>query len=311
MCTWVRTFFIASLLLLFCLEAWRWVTKLRWRRKDCQRFLESGISIRSVFTLNFRCQKILHQKKELTMAVHISENNKSHNNIIRYATGCSWAEEENTPLAWFELKKLNCNLRISPPSFFKHSPYFPHPIATTDTKIMSALFNFSSLLTVLLLMICTCTYLREMRPTIFDPNVEPQVLRVLPEFEPMMPHTPPLNNHCKAAFLHSTLTAFFLVFFLLNTKTYFFSWTPKLCLAIPKFTQANGQPPGPIPHNKRDGFSGFFWKLSRIGERLSPYVSASCLLMGLHVLFFKWWIDWWFGEIVWWIRKRGIIRIVW
>ena len=51
--------------------------------------------------------------------------------------------------------------------------------------------------------------------------------------------------------------------------------------------QANGQPPGPIPHTKRNGMSGFFWKLSRIGERLSPYVGASCLLMGLHVLFFK------------------------
>jgi hypothetical protein len=33
---------------------------------------------------------------------------------------------------------------------------------------MSAIFDFSSLLTVLLLLICTCTYLRELRPTIFD-----------------------------------------------------------------------------------------------------------------------------------------------
>ena len=33
---------------------------------------------------------------------------------------------------------------------------------------MSAIFNFSSLLTVLLLVICTCAYLRDLRPTIFD-----------------------------------------------------------------------------------------------------------------------------------------------
>ena len=36
---------------------------------------------------------------------------------------------------------------------------------------MSALFDFSSLLTVLLLLICTVTYLRELRPTIFDGSV--------------------------------------------------------------------------------------------------------------------------------------------
>ncbi|KAL3810199.1 LOW QUALITY PROTEIN: hypothetical protein ACHAXA_001620 [Cyclostephanos tholiformis] len=33
---------------------------------------------------------------------------------------------------------------------------------------MSAIFDFSSLLTCLLLLIATCTYLRDMRPTIFD-----------------------------------------------------------------------------------------------------------------------------------------------
>lgn len=33
---------------------------------------------------------------------------------------------------------------------------------------MSAIFDFSSLLTVILFLICTCAYLRDMRPTIFD-----------------------------------------------------------------------------------------------------------------------------------------------
>ena len=38
---------------------------------------------------------------------------------------------------------------------------------------------------------------------------------------------------------------------------------------------------------KRTGVTGFFWKMSRIGERLSPYVGASCAIMAIHLLFFK------------------------
>mmetsp|Transcript_19898 Transcript_19898/g.37729 ORF Transcript_19898/g.37729 Transcript_19898/m.37729 type:complete len:89 (-) Transcript_19898:204-470(-) len=88
---------------------------------------------------------------------------------------------------------------------------------------MSAIFDFSSLLTVLLLLICTCAYIREMRPTIFDP--------------------------------------------------------------APPTAQQDGQPPPGLP--KREGISGFLWKLSRIGERLSPYVGAGCVIMALHILLFK------------------------
>lgn len=83
---------------------------------------------------------------------------------------------------------------------------------------MSAIFNFSSLITVLLLLICTTAYLREMRPAIFDGGM----------------------------------------------------------------VQEPGQ-----PLIKRPGLSGFCWKLSRIGERLSPFVSVSCILMAIHVLFVK------------------------
>mmetsp|Transcript_17549 Transcript_17549/g.23206 ORF Transcript_17549/g.23206 Transcript_17549/m.23206 type:complete len:84 (-) Transcript_17549:426-677(-) len=83
---------------------------------------------------------------------------------------------------------------------------------------MSAIFDFSSLLTVLLLLICTCAYVRDMRPTIFDGG--------------------------------------------------------------------EVQEPGK-PLMKRPGISGILWKLSRIGERLSPYVGASCAIMALHLLFFK------------------------
>uniref|UniRef100_A0A8D0GFE5 Protein kish n=1 Tax=Sphenodon punctatus TaxID=8508 RepID=A0A8D0GFE5_SPHPU len=35
---------------------------------------------------------------------------------------------------------------------------------------MSAIFNFQSLLTVILLLICTCTYIRSLAPTLLDKN---------------------------------------------------------------------------------------------------------------------------------------------
>jgi hypothetical protein len=70
---------------------------------------------------------------------------------------------------------------------------------------MSALFNFQSLLTVILLCICTCAYIRSFWPGILDRN--------------------------------------------------------------------------------KIGLLGSFWKLARIGERLSPWVAASCLAMALHALF--------------------------
>eukprot|EP00522_Entomoneis_paludosa_P008074 CAMPEP_0172453378 /NCGR_PEP_ID=MMETSP1065-20121228/10729_1 /TAXON_ID=265537 /ORGANISM="Amphiprora paludosa, Strain CCMP125" /LENGTH=91 /DNA_ID=CAMNT_0013205557 /DNA_START=97 /DNA_END=372 /DNA_ORIENTATION=- len=91
---------------------------------------------------------------------------------------------------------------------------------------MSAFFDFSSLITVLLLLICTTYYIRELRPTIFD-------------------HSPLASND-------------------------------------PNQPQQQQQAP-----LKRDGINGFLWKLSRIGERLSPYVGAGCALMALHVLFLK------------------------
>ncbi|CAM9336178.1 unnamed protein product [Discosporangium mesarthrocarpum] len=35
------------------------------------------------------------------------------------------------------------------------------------------------------------------------------------------------------------------------------------------------------------GLRGFCWKASRIGERLSPYVSGACVLMAVHVLVYS------------------------
>eukprot|EP00934_Nitzschia_sp_Nitz4_P008971 Nitzschia sp. Nitz4//scaffold26_size159584//680//1091//NITZ4_002459-RA/size159584-processed-gene-0.214-mRNA-1//-1//CDS//3329544986//8961//frame0 len=82
---------------------------------------------------------------------------------------------------------------------------------------MSAIFDFSSVLMLLLLMICTCTYLRELRPTIFDGGK-------------------PRDESLPA-------------------------------------------------HKERAGLGGFCWKLSRIGERLSPAVGAGCMVMAVYVLF--------------------------
>ncbi|KAI9491077.1 hypothetical protein BDB00DRAFT_519277 [Zychaea mexicana] len=69
---------------------------------------------------------------------------------------------------------------------------------------MSAIFNFQSLLLAILLLICTCTYVRAQAPSLIDRN-----------------------------------------------KT------------------------GPL---------GLFWKAARIGERLSPYVSLACIIMGISIL---------------------------
>ncbi|KAI9313754.1 hypothetical protein BX666DRAFT_537336 [Dichotomocladium elegans] len=78
-------------------------------------------------------------------------------------------------------------------------------IALSSQKLrMSAIFNFQSLLLAVLLLICTCTYVRAQAPSLLDRN-----------------------------------------------KT------------------------GPL---------GLFWKAARIGERLSPYVSFACFMMGISIL---------------------------
>jgi len=37
----------------------------------------------------------------------------------------------------------------------------------------------------------------------------------------------------------------------------------------------------------KKGFSGIFYKLAIIGERLSPWVSLGCIVMSVRILFFK------------------------
>ncbi|KAG2235934.1 hypothetical protein INT48_004264, partial [Thamnidium elegans] len=71
-------------------------------------------------------------------------------------------------------------------------------------NIMSAIFNFQSLLLVILLLICTCTYVRAQAPSLVDRN--------------------------------------------------------------------------------KTGVFGLIWKAARIGERLSPYVSLACIIMGVSLM---------------------------
>lgn len=40
-------------------------------------------------------------------------------------------------------------------------------------------------------------------------------------------------------------------------------------------------------NNPRPGVAGIAWKFARIGERLSPWVALSCLLLAFHMLFIK------------------------
>ncbi|KAK6044250.1 hypothetical protein COOONC_18243 [Cooperia oncophora] len=74
-----------------------------------------------------------------------------------------------------------------------------------QSPLQSAIFNFQSLISVILLLICTCAYIRSFAPKLIDRN--------------------------------------------------------------------------------KEGLLGVFWKLARIGERLSPWVAASCFCMAFVVLF--------------------------
>lgn len=80
--------------------------------------------------------------------------------------------------------------------------------------LQSALFDFTSLLTVLLLLICTCAYLRALT---FKPNSE----------------VPTMLDYAK------------------------------------------------------HGVGSVFWKAARVGERLSPWIAAGCVIMAFHTLFIR------------------------
>ena len=122
----------------------------------------------------------------------------------------------------------------------------PNLSLNTNEQTMSAIFDFSSLLTVILLLICTCAYLRDLRPTIFDGGKVSRTRLLL--------FAPSSNN----------VTHIFIIY-IIFLKT-----------LQPGETRL-----------KRTGATGFFWKMSRIGERLSPYIGGSCAIMAIHLLFIK------------------------
>jgi len=84
----------------------------------------------------------------------------------------------------------------------------------------------------------------------------------------------PLFSHARVAY------------FLQRPFTHLLSllWLLIRFLSLPKKTN---QQDGSKTLMKREGIKGFFWKLSRIGERLSPYVGAGCATMAVYILFFK------------------------
>ena len=86
---------------------------------------------------------------------------------------------------------------------------------------MSALFDFPSLIIVILLFICSTSFLRALYPSIFT---------------------------TKSAEDNATST---------STAT------------------------------QHRGLYGICWKASRIGERLSPAIAVTCIIMAFHVLFIK------------------------
>ncbi|KAF7319052.1 hypothetical protein HMN09_00241400 [Mycena chlorophos] len=65
-----------------------------------------------------------------------------------------------SPVNWAHLDRRRQSLR----------PFHVTVTAFSTTPTMSALFNFQSLLLVILLLICTCTYVRAIFPSLIDRN---------------------------------------------------------------------------------------------------------------------------------------------
>ena len=64
----------------------------------------------------------------------------------------------------------------------------------------------------------------------------------------------------------------------------FKSFVSTLALFVCACTYVKLRAPGLIDSH-RTGFRGVFWKAARVGERLSPFVSALCAYMAVHTLF--------------------------
>lgn len=68
----------------------------------------------------------------------------------------------------------------------------------------------------------------------------------------------------------------------------FSSWLTVILLTICASTFLHGKwgfGPYQFGDPQTKGFQGIFWKAARVGERLSPWVSAGCMLMAIHAIF--------------------------
>jgi hypothetical protein len=132
---------------------------------------------------------------------------------------------------------------------------------TSHFVSQSAIFNFSSLLVVILLIICTCAYIHQHYPSLMDRNKQgsaspPFRRRFLPSFDSLpskfnekhfFQQYRMLGTFWKAARIGSLLSGHLLIF---------------SCILSHLFSS--------------NTFSG---------ERLSPYVAIFCIAMGFVVLF--------------------------
>ena len=106
-----------------------------------------------------------------------------------------------------------------------------------------AIFNFSSVLTVLLLFVSTCTFLRALNPNIFEAPVQGGTGHSQPEGV----GGPGEQD---------------------------------------RFSMQPPTPSGEAHSLKRDGWRGFLWKASRVGERKSEYVAGGMLVLAVYLLLF-------------------------
>ncbi|KAK3521815.1 hypothetical protein QTP70_018545 [Hemibagrus guttatus] len=139
---------------------------------------------------------------------------------------------------------------------------------------MSAIFNFQSLLTVILLLICTCAYIRALAPSLLDKNKTGK-LEIHRHRDGLRPRISNLvvaqgfvmqvcNGILSRAVGKPRFASFFTTLRTLYDAALYSSMFP---LASPEL------------------FLGIFWKCARIGERKSPYVACCCIIMAFTILF--------------------------
>ncbi len=149
----------------------------------------------------------------------------------------------------------------------------------TDTLSQSALFNFQSLLLVILLLICTCTYVRAVAPRLIDSNKQGYVFSALLR----------RGSVSSLTFPRMTRTVFWQIFRIhvptrlscfpvltatctvLDSLVFFSCLRELVSFIIPHIPQLGADRPNPM-----------FAPCA--GERLSPYVALACIAMAVRMI---------------------------